>query len=355
MNFKTNKIRLIAKIMLLVLLVTSALSFVGCSNKNKIDVNKRFNIDDGTINFLCMRSIPNVFSEYAIRSHSWRSGYYDEGLCIIDGNETYTRPRISYNATIVSSVLGDGRTFYEKYINKYISMHGSYEYSVKIGADFYAFQGAIGEIRYEFDKFKLNGEEIEIYNNDELVGIVSVKTSLNMSEDFYRNILDQTLFVITVDKYSNIEYSSKTPSNTSTKTMPNLSTVELSYLSVRDIRNYSDEISLTIYKSYLNGGIFYLDRIIPEYREVSNEATLEFSVASLGCNIKMDAEFYEYRAPMGKINYHFLHDDEKGDYIELRTQRGIVGRIYYSSDCDIPQEWLIDFLDENLVVIHIVK
>ena len=354
MKFKTNKTKLIAKIILLVLLVTSALSFVGCSNKNKIDVNKRFNIEDGTINFLCMRSVPRVFPQYIERVHGWSITHSGERFSVLDGKETYTRPFISYGVTLFPYGLGDGRNFYEKNIKPHITGK-KYEYSMMIDADFYAFQGAIGEIRYEFDKFKLNGEEIEIYNNDELVGIVSVKTSLNMSEDFYRNILDQTLFVITVDKYSNIEYSSKTPSNTSTKTMPNLSTVELSYLSIRDIRNYSNEISLTTYESSLTGGIHYIGRVIEEYREVSSEVMLEFSVASLECNVKMDAEFYEYRAPMGKINYHFLYDDEKGDYIELRTQRGIVGRIYYSSDGNLTQEWLIDFLDENLVVIHIVK
>lgn len=330
MNFKTNKIRLIAKIMLLVLLLTSAFSFVGCVKKDGIDVNKRFNIDDGTINFLCMRSVPRIFPEYQQKTHVWSVIPLGERFTIIDGKETYTRPYISYNFT-------------------------SSTYSMSIDADFYAFQGKIGEIKYEFDKCAKSDVKIQVYNDKELVGMVSINTDSKMSEDFYKSILDKTLFVITVDKYSDIEYSSKTPSNTSTKNMANLSTMEISYLSIRDIRNYSSEISLTTYRPYFVGGISYIDRVIEQYREISSRAMLEFSVASLECNIKMDAEFYEYRAPMGKINYHFLHDDEKGDYIELRTQRGIVGRIYYSSDCDIPQEWLIDFLNENLVVIHISK
>ena len=351
-----NKTKLIARALVLVLLVTSVFSFVGCADKESVDLSRRFNIDDGTINFLCMRSIPNVFSGYGARTQSWGDGLYDEKLYIIDGKETYARPHISCSFTLVSSELGDGRTFYEKYINRYINIHGSYEYSLKISADFYAFQGKLGKVRYEFDKYKYNkGEEIRIYNDNELIAQIVVITKLKLSEDFYRNLFNKTLFIITVDKYSGIEYSTKSPNHNMMSKEPNLNTMQLSYLSIRDIRNYSSDINLTEYKSNFVGGYYYVDQKIEYYREIMNEVEMEFINKSLESNIKIEAEFYEYREAMGQIEYTFVVDKEKGECVELYTNSNLVGKVFYSADGEVSQEWLTDFLNENLVVMYVAK
>ena len=42
MNFKTNKTKLIARVMLLVLLVTSTFSFVGCDMKYKYILSEKY-------------------------------------------------------------------------------------------------------------------------------------------------------------------------------------------------------------------------------------------------------------------------------------------------------------------------
>ena len=355
MNFKTNKIKLIARVMLLVLLATSALSFAGCGKKTNIDLDKRFNIDDGQIKFLCMRSISAVFPEYSITKRIWSDGYINDKLYIVDGNETYNRPRISCSFTLVSSELGDGRTFYEKYIKKYVSMDGSHEYSIIISGDFYAFQGELGEFRYEFDEYKLKGKQISIYNNNELIAEINVITKLKLSEDFYRDLFDKTLFVITVDKYSEIEYSTQMPNHNMMFKEPNLNTMQLSYLTIRDVRNYSSEINLTEYTSSFVGGYYYVDKRIEYYTEITNEVDMAFINKSLEANIKIESEFYEYRAPMGKIEYVFVGNREKGECVELYTNSYLVGKIFYSSDSEISQNWLSDFLDENLVVININK
>lgn len=351
---KTNKMKFIAEMMLLVLLVTSAFSFAGCADKESVDLSRRFNIDDGTISFLCMRSIPNVFSEYGARTQSWGEGLYDEKLYVVEGDETYSRPRISYSITVLSSELGDGRTFFEKYVNKYINTHGSYEYSMKIHGVFYAFQGEVGELNYKFDKYNSKGEKIKIYNNDELIAEVSVITKLKKSEDFYRELLEKTLFVIKVDKYSEIEGSVVTPINNLVLGEPNLDVAQLSYLSIRDIRNYDDVIELTTYKNVFSGGYsgIYWDR---SYHEAVNKISLEFTSISLASNINIDAEFYEYMSSMGKIYYSFVQDNEKGNCVELYSNSYLVGKVFYSSDSEIPQEWLTEFLNENLVVMNVKK
>ena len=59
MNFKTNKTRLIARVMLLVLLVTSAFSFVGCGPKYKYKFLASY--DFGTIIVATAYSDTNVF------------------------------------------------------------------------------------------------------------------------------------------------------------------------------------------------------------------------------------------------------------------------------------------------------
>ena len=353
-KIKLNKTKIIARVMLVVLLFAGTLNLAGCGNKIQVDLNKQFNIDDGTINFLCMRSISKVFTEYGIRTHRWNSGYYDEGLYIVDGKEHYTRPHITYNATILSSDLGDGRTFYQKYINKYISMHGSYMYSIKISADSYAFQGELGEIRYEIDEYKLKGKKISIYNNNELIGETTVITKLKLSDDFYRDLLNKTLFVITVDKYSKIERSQASIDEEIKYLEPNLDIMQLSFLSIRDIRNDNDTIELSTYKTKVLGGYSGLfGRWL--YDSAVNELDLEFYDKTLKSNIKIETEFYEYRVPTGEIEYVFVADKEKGKCVELYTNSCLVGKIFYSSDAEISQDWLIDFLNENLVVININK
>ena len=349
-NFKT---KFIARIMLLVLLLASVFSFAGCSKKESIDINKRFNIDDGKINFLCMRSVSNVFSEYTYREHSWSDGNYLNGLYIQDGIEYYSRPSISYSVTINSAELGDGRTFYEKYINKYVDMQGSYEYSMKIHGEFYAFQGDADSFRYEFDKHNFKGENIKIYSEEELIAELSVVTKLKKSEDFYRELLDKTLFVITVDKYSEIEYSAIKP-NDIYESNHNLNYTNLSYLGIRDIRNSKDVDELITYKSSFNGGYsgVYWDTL---YHDVVNEIEIQFSSGMLDTNIQMEAEFYEYRADMGEIFYSFVTDTENGGCIELYSNSWLVGKIFYTSTAEISKEWLTDFLNENLVVISVAE
>ena len=59
MNFKTNKTRLIARVMLLVLLVTSTFSFVGCGPKYKYKFLASYGFD--TIIAATAYSDTNVF------------------------------------------------------------------------------------------------------------------------------------------------------------------------------------------------------------------------------------------------------------------------------------------------------
>ena len=350
-NFKT---KLIARIMLLVLLLASAVSLGACGYKTDVDIEKCFNIDDGTIKFLCMRSIFNVFPSYTKNTPYWGTGYIDSGLRIVNGQSLNTRPRITYGITISNSDWGDGRTFYEKHIKKYISKQGSHHYSMIISADFYAFVGEIGEIRYEFDEHYSKGERIKIYNNDELVSEVSVITKLKKSEDFYRELLEKTLFVISIDKYSEIKYSDVAVNEDYYYYDPNLDVMEFSYVSLRDVRNSEQVTELIKYDSKFSGGYSSVAHKVGYY-DVINEVKLDFSTESLNNNIQIEAEFYEYRAAMGKIEYSFVTDKQKGDCVELYTNNYLIGKIFYNSKSEISNEWLTEFLNENLVVMTVRK
>jgi hypothetical protein len=279
---------------------------------------------------------------------------YCKGVYITDSNEFYERPCITYSSTIVDEELGDGRTFYEKYIKKYLSHGGSSEYSMIIGASFYAFQGDVGELRYDFEPYYSKGEKIKIYNNDELVGIVSVTTKLNMPKEFYTEILDKKLFTITADKYLLTELGDTAPKEEDASIPPSLLISKISYLTIRDLRNYDENITLIDYISNFHGGYSSV-KWQTGYEPVINENKLCFQAPSLNACVQIQAEFYEYREKMGKIEYKFASDVENGDYVELYSHSVLLGKVFYSSDVKISEEWLTRFLNENLVVISVKK
>ena len=342
----TNKTKLVARMMLLVFLIASVVSLAGCDIKSKIDKEKRFNLNDGKINFLCMSCI-------SPSREVWNSGNY-RGVYIREGVEIYERPCITYSTTIVDNDLGDGRTFYEKYLKKHFSFNGSPKYSMKITVDSYAFQGNVENLRYEFDRYYFKGENIRIYNNDELIARMSVRTTLNMPEEFYTEILDKALFTITVDKYLLTELGNTVPKEEPMDIFPTLYDTELSYLTIRDLRNSNENIDLYDYQSYFYGG-FSSIKWQTGYRPVKNNNKLSFYVPSLNAHIQLEAEFPEYREKMGKIEYVFTNDEENGDCVELYSYFVLVGKVFYSSDTEISEEWLVDFLNENLVVISVKK
>ena len=347
-KIKLNKTKLIARVMLVVLLFSSALNLAGCTQNEDFDNAKRFNLNDGEIKFLCMSG-----SSYETRREVWDDGYC-RGIYIVDGNETYERPYITYNSTIVDEDLGDGRTFYEKYIKKHLSFNGSYEYSMEIYASFYAFQDEVEILRYEFDSYYPKGEKIKIYNNEELVGIVNIITKLDMPKEFYTKMLDNTIFTITANKYLLTELGDVVPDENSNIITPSLNNMEFSYLTIRDLRNSNKNIDLYNYKSNFNGG--YSSVIWQtEYEAVTNENKLDFYVPSLNAHIQLETKFYEYREKIGRIEYIFTSDFENENCIELYSNSVLAGKIYYSADTEISEDWLIDFFNENLVVISVKK
>ena len=345
-KIKANKTKILARVMLVVLLFSSAINLSGCGKNVYVDIKKKFNLNDGKITFLCLSNI-------STNREVWGHGYC-KGVYITDGNESYERPCITYSSTIVDEKLGDGRTFYEKHIKKYLSTGGSSEYSMIIGASFYAFQGDLGVLRYEFEPYYSKGEKIKIYNNDELIGIVSVTTKLNISKEFYIEMLDEKLFTITADKYLLTEPGDTAPKEEDAAIPPSLLISEISYLTIRDLRNCDENITLTDYISNFHGGYSSV-KWQTGYEPVKNENKLCFQVPSLSASIQIQAEFYEYREKMGKIEYEFVSDLENGDYVELYSHSILVGRVLYSSDVKISEEWMVRFLNENLVVISVKK
>ncbi|MBR2381022.1 MAG: hypothetical protein IKA84_00815 [Clostridia bacterium] len=351
-NLKLNKTKLVARLMIIAVLITGAIILSSCNTQNQydeVDLEKRFNLDDGSISFLTMRSINVTGTGREV----W-NGSSLRTLYIVNGDETYSRPFISYSTTIENSDLGDGRTFFEKYIKKYVSFSGSPKYSMKIHVVSYAFQGEVGELRYEFISGFSENVKIAIYNNDELITTMAVTTTLDMPNEFYIEILDNSLFVISADKYSAVELGTNAPNQEHILLDPDLDHMNLSYLSFRDIRNSYEHIKINNYKSFFEGGYSSIDWQTG-YQDVVNEFKFDFDDEFINANVKIEAEFYEYRERMGEIEYLFTVDKEKGNGIELYSNSILVGKVFYSSEAEISQEWLISFLNENLVVINVKK
>ena len=126
----------------------------------------------------------------------------------------------------------------------------------------------------------------------------------------------------------------------------------LSYLTIRDIRNTNPNNKLNQYKSNFQGGYgsVYWDF---GYDDVINKIELTFFDALLESNVQMRAEFYEYREQMGKIEYAFINTYNNENCVELYSNSELVGKVFYSSDIKITEDWLVDFLNENLVVINV--
>ncbi len=344
MKFKNLKTKLVARVMLLVLLFASVYTTVSCYDTEpvkspQVDINKTFNLDEGEIKFLCMRSIKEIYPLYGIEIQTWRSGYADKGITIVD-EEEYSRPYISYYGNIIC--CDD------------INSSNSDKYSINIRANFYAFQGEKNNLKYEFDVSCSNGEKIFIYNNDELIGTVSFTTEFDKPDEFYTELLDNTLFVISTEKYASIEASTNILDKNIYNIEPDIDWMYLSYFTIRDIRNTNPNNKLNQYKSNFKGGYgsVYWDF---GYDDVINKIELTFFDALLELNVQMRAEFYEYREQMGKIEYAFINTYNNENCVELYSNSELVGKVFYSSDIKITEDWLVDFLNENLVVINVKK
>ena len=347
MKIQQTKFKLL--VMLIVLVLVSLL-LPSCNTSSKLNEDfllQKFNLDDGQINFLTIRSI-NI---RGTQREVWGSSFMLSGDSY-EEKELYSRPYIAYSTTIDNSDLGDGRTFYEKYIKRYLSFSGSPKYSMKISMVSYAFQGEIVDLKYEFDSLFTKGEKIKIYNGDEYIAVVSVTTKLDMPNEFYKEILDESLFVISADKYSAVELGTTPPNQDEVFIEPDLDIMKLSYLSIRNTNASKEKINA--YKSSLGGGYSSVEWQTG-YKDVVNNVQIDFYDSSLNANLEINAEFYEYREKMGTIDYVFTKDEENGNCIELYSYTVLVGKVFYGSDIEISEEWLINFLNENLVVISIQK
>lgn len=351
-SFNSNRIKLLAKMVLFVLLMTSVFVLPACnmtSEQNGVDLLKKFNLDEGPIEFLTMGNI----NLSGTGKEVWGSSFMLSGD-VYEDKESYSRPYISYSTTINNSDLGDGRTFYEKYIKKYMSFSGSPKYSMKISVVSFAFQGEIEETKYEFDPCCSKGERIRIYNGDECVATMTVTTTLDMPNEFYTEILDKSLFIISADKYLVAKLGNNPPNQDKILIEPDLDLVKLSYLSIRNANDSEKDMKTNAYKSYFTGGyssVYWQTG----YEDVVNNVQIECFDSSLNANFEINAEFYEYREQMGKIDYVFTKDEENGNCVELYSHSILVGKVLYSSDLKIGEEWMVDFLNKNLVVISAQK
>ena len=337
----TNKAELVARLMLVVILVVSATSMCSCKDNIQIDMTQRFNLDDGSIKFLCMEYINQDDSNYIQKDMLW---YFCDGIQFSDGTEEYSRPYINCSGGIYVEELGDGRLLY----------NNGKKVSFTFDAQYYAFQGEIGELRYEFVKNMLFEKRINIYNNNELVGKISFKTRLIISNEVYSYFLDNHLCYIDIEKYTNVIPSTRVPDEIPMG-VPNLDVAQHSYLSIRNVENSEDSFEIIEYTSKFSNGFKKMYANYYEYTNAINKVDITMKVNLFDTHLHITAEFYEYREQMGEIEYVFIMDNEFANCVELYSNSILVGKVFYSSEAEISQEWFTSFLNENLVVINVKK
>ena len=286
-------------ILLAIAVIFSILTFSGCASilNDSVDKDKRVAITDGGLTFLCLRNPLNVYSDYSVKSQSWD---FREGLEIDSGEEYYKRPYLKVQADIYSKELGDDRLF------SLFDKAGSTKHSVTIVGEFYAFEGELQVLRYEFSAFDFEENVLDttvrIYSDDELVGKVFFCTNLSLSQEYCANYLDKMLIKVSVNKYMSIEGTADL--DFAYSSVPNISYAALDCLGLGDIRNWSECVNVTDYKSNISGGYDYVFWH-GNYSRVKNDIEIEFTALGIDEPVRLKSTFYEYRGVLGSLELVF--------------------------------------------------
>ena len=337
------------KIIIFLLLLVSVVILSGCAEP--IDKEKRIELDSDGLSFLCLRNIKEIYPNYSIRSQSWE---FRQGLKIVDGEEEYARPYIKVQFNIYSEELGDDANIFER-----LFLIGTFKHSLTVVGEFYAFEGEVGTISYEFYSFDIKEKVLDttanIYNNGNLVGKVYFISDLLLPRDYYVDILDKALIKVIVSKNNDARCSVEDSVDWSDAPDLSQSTVDILGLGnmIRwengEILNYTSEFEGGYNFSFWHG----------DYIRAVNNVRLSYRPVEAEKEIDIKAEFYEYRGFIDSLEYEVdAIDYAKDDYdrvLNIYSNSILVGKVYYCSADGVTDELIKNIIVNNIIFIRVTK
>lgn len=339
MKNSNAKSKFITRVMILILLLTSAMSYIGCGLFEETPIildNEIPDLNNQNISYLLLRDL-NVSEDITDVEHYYYS--IDGGFVIKDGEILYDPAIIEVSAEF------DGEGLNKNSFSIYLIK----ESSMSVMGMFYPVKGNIGELEYEFkyvdaSPYKFH-KVVYIYSNSQLIGKVYYDTSKIVQNDWITEFLNNNLILMNVKQYS-VEESNGAE---------NRQNHIVSYLNIGNIvsSEYCNEV--INYSSNVNGGM-NIEFGSNCYSDIKNTVNIEFNgnESTNYADISMQAEFYEFKEALGVLDYKIV-DDLKDNASTVSIYNGdvIVGEINIICDNEITHEWIEGFLNENLIVTEI--
>ena len=338
-NLIANKTNLVARALLLVLFITSAMNFVGCGwlaeDEMNLD-NEIPNLDNHIVSYLLFRDLEKC--DY-INDVDYFHYVIDGGFFVVNGVKQYTTPIIQASAEFDADGLS--KKSYSIFLIK--------SSAISVWAHFYPIKRDIGELKYEFKyinstKYKYH-RVVYIYSDSQLVGKVYYDAQKRVPKDWIEDFLNDNLVSMTVKNYSDIESTSNKKDYIS------------SYLSIGNIGNSQYCSNFINYRASVNGGL-EIEYGSEYYTNIVNSINLEFDgdESTNNARISIQADFYENNLAFDVLRYESMHDSIN-NIITINIYSGdlMVGIMNIDAEEDISNEWIESFLNENLIIVEMHK
>ena len=337
MKFQMNKTKLIARVMVLVILLTSAFSFVGCAlTENPVVLDREIpNLDDYTLGYLMIGDLSNC--EYITNVD-----YLDYA---IDGEFTVKNGEMKYEPAIIKFSAGfDVKGISKKSYNNLLVKNSA----LSIMGHFYPIKGDIGELEYDFKRVDSTPYKyrrvVYIYSNSQLVGKVYYDAQKRVKKSWIEDFLNDNLISMTINKYSNIDNAVDKADLIS------------SYLSIGNVATSSYCSNLINYSANINGGLQF-EYGSKYYTDVVNSVNIEFEgdESINNAHILIDADFYESKFAVDCLKYEVVETsiNNKNMTINVYSDTVLVGTVNIDSKEEISIEWIEGFFNENLIIVEI--
>lgn len=312
----------ITKKMSLILIFVALFTLCGCQGGGTEDYTLP-ELDGGAMRMLCIGNVDDLES-VSIRTYDSR---IEGGFSVSDGQIGVERPTVHQYFIAYSEDLGSPMTL--------PWTASSYKDSFMLSADFYAFEGKLSELKYEytyFDTESLFDCTVRIYNGSELVGKLFFNAYVFVSRDWIENFvgeLENTFVCVDI---------SRATSGVNPVCLA-LGNVEKSELCSRIVE----------YSSSISGG-WHTEFWKSSRDDVVFTAQMSFiGAGALGTEnlISLTAEFYETDMISGTIG---AESDTPGQ-IKIFCGEQLLGLINYTSEQTIDADTLAGLVLDRAVFI----
>ena len=330
----------ISRLLVLVMLLTSALAFSGCEDISFELDNSLPDLSQGPIYYLCLGDINQYDCIDKIEY-----GYYEfEGSYSIENGETnYTTP-----------ILNVHYGFDSENIKKHSFL---FLLTKSVGANvwgvFYPFKESLVDLKYEFKHIysthHIFNRVVYIYNASSLIGKLYYHTQSAVNQTWVEGFLNENLVLMSIYNYSEAPIAVE-----STRKVEILNKDEhiTSYLTIGNLNDSKLCESVIEFDSTIDGGI-NIEFGTYKREKIINCLNLTIKAdESMGfAGVSIDAKFYGVEKSIGVIRYEYKESVES-TVLNVYSGDDLLGEIFISSDTVIPHEWIENFIDDCLVVVE---